>query len=162
MRTDFLFYWSPEETNKYIRLGDTLDYAASKQFPKVGVAIGDQIWIVTSIGTRLYLAGGIMVEALLSYSEASEQLARKDLYFSKGGQYALNQQRGLHRIWKRDITHLVAELGFVDRNGKPAKSIDFERILDPSESKSNLGQVLQAIRRLDANTVVRLTQEIAA
>lgn len=162
MHTDFLFYWSPDETTKYIRNREYMDYAASKQFEKVGAVPGDRVWVVTSSRMNLYLVGRILIEELSSFNRAMELLDRKDLFYARDALYAINSGRGVYRIKRIDITDYIPALSFVDRKGKTINGIDWDKVRDTSQPKSNLGQALQSIRRLSEDTASLFEDILAA
>ena len=56
------------------------DYTASSLFRKRCVAVGDQLYLVTVLSGRLYLAGRMEIGEILSFAEATERFAGKRLF----------------------------------------------------------------------------------
>ena len=160
--THYLYYWKMSEVKEYIRRGDTLDYAASAQFDKQGVQTGDMIWIATSLGLNLEIVGSIEVSDLVDRRNAIDILGRTGLYGSDKMTYAINSRRGLNKVIRVDATDLTANLAFVDRKGRPAKSVNVARATDPKDTRFTFGQAFQTMRRLTPESASLLQSRMAS
>ncbi len=162
MATDYLLYWKLSETKNYIRNGETLDYAVSKQFASRRVGPGDRIWIVTGASASLELVGKIEVDAVVDRSMAARILGRADLYGTSDAAYVVNKERGRNRMRRIGLTGIAGLLEFVDATGRPVRALDIGKIQDPRNKRYGFGQALQSMRRVSAETARMLSERIAA
>lgn len=65
------------ESNPQARL---FDYTASSLFLKRGVSVGDNLYLVTVISGRLYLAGKMEIGEIVSLAEATRRFAGERLF----------------------------------------------------------------------------------
>lgn len=56
------------------------DYTASSLFLKRGVSVGDQLYLVTVLSGRLYLAGRMEIGEIVSLAEATQRFAGERLF----------------------------------------------------------------------------------
>lgn len=162
MTTNYLFYWKLSETRKFMRNGETLDYAASKQFASRHIKPGDRIWIVTGMSNHLELVGRIDVDAIVDRRSAMKLLGRDDLYGTMEEQYVLNKELGKSGVHRIALTDIAASLEFIDVKGKPAKSLNIWKIQDSASPRYGFGQALQSIRRINSSTADLLSERLAA
>jgi hypothetical protein len=154
VRRNFVQYWQMAETERYVSNWETLDYAASGKYQRLGVSEGDTVWVVTGRNKRLMLVGSILVDRLTNFETAQRMLGRKDLYGGQLKGYVINLDRGQHRIRLADMTDFAEELTFVNKGGKRTK-LDIDAINRPG-SRIDFGNALQTLRTLTVDSAALL------
>jgi hypothetical protein len=154
VRRNFVQYWQMAETERYVSNRETLDYAASSEYQKLGVTKGDTVWVVTGGNKRLMLVGQILVDRLTDFEAAQRMLGRRDLYGGQLKGYLINRDRGQNRMRLTDITDIAGELTFVNKGGKRTK-LDIDAINRPG-SRIDFGNALQTLRTLTVDSAALL------
>lgn len=100
--SSFLFYCLPQN------IDDPVTYAASNQFRRL--APKDDLWIISSLGGKVYLRGHLLVADVVTRGRAEDLLGRSDLW--KATYYAVPPKGGEEPLKSIDITDLVGGLAF--------------------------------------------------
>lgn len=137
---DYLSYWLPSTVANEI--GRPINHAASEQFRKVDP--GDTIWFASILDHRLHLIGRLVVERVVSQSEAQTELGRDDVW--KARYHVLSKPGTIVVARRLDVSRLTTELRF---DGK----------IDRFPARVT-GQSLQTMRRLTETSAVLLDRAL--
>ena len=74
----FTSYWTPDPWEH--GAGYPIGHAASNEFAKRGVAVGDSLYIVHQERRELFLGGRLTVGRLLTYRDAQEHFGKPDVW----------------------------------------------------------------------------------
>lgn len=104
--TDYFYYWSNSTVAE--NLGARMNHAAGQRLGKVKG--GDNLWLITYQGDRLFLVGRLRVGQVVSRREAERLLGTRDLWDAR--YHVIAPPNKAEEIRMVDITDLVRSLRF--------------------------------------------------
>ena len=137
---EYLQTWADGGQAALERQGEQLEYAASNQYPRIGLCAGDVLYIGYLEERLLHLIGRMTVAEVINRNEARR---RRGDQIWKSDWYAVADPNATGRILRNRSVPLavVRQLHFLRRSGETTT-------LNPDSLGRLDGRALQAIRRL--------------
>jgi hypothetical protein len=136
--TAYLQTWTDGATGALERAGDPIEHAASDQYQRMGVDVGDVLYIAYLDDRHLHLLGRLQVAEMLT-EEQVRQMWGDDVWEAKYHAVGPASDRALFDV--RVPADVLTALEFVRADGR-LTTLE----IGPDETVS--GQALQSIRRL--------------
>lgn len=140
----YLQTWTDGGQAALEREGEQLEYAASNQYPRIGLQAGDVLYIGYLEDGSMHLIGRMTVAEVIDRSEALRRRG-DDIWESEW--FAVADPRATGRILRNRFVPLsvVRELRFQRSNGEITQ-------LNPDPAGRLDGKALQSIRRLTSHS----------
>lgn len=149
--TAYLQTWTEGATIALERAGEPITHAASDQYHRMGVTVGDTLYIAYLDSRHLHLLGRLTVDEILTQDQV-EQMWGEDVWVAK--YHAIGHDSDIALFDLRVPRDVLRALEFVRADGT-LTTLDIQ----PNETVS--GQALQSIRRLTPASVALLDEVLA-
>jgi len=145
----FTQYWDNATWDREsARYEGQLDHTASNLFERRGVRQGDFLYVVTVRRGKLFVAGRMQVEAILSQKEAERHLKTRNLWLASDHAVA-KPGRATRMVFNRQVPpDVVQSLRFVTGDGERPPAFISSGVLD--------SQTMRGVRQLTATSARKL------